>query len=107
MDIDNFSLEEGTIEFWVKKNKFAWDNNEEIELFEVSRDEEGKVSIIKDAKNNLKAIYRKGKEKAQTSADVSELSKEKRHMVAFSWSYDDNEISLYLDREKIAHATIR
>lgn len=105
MDTNNFSFEQGTIEFWVKANKFEWNNNEEILLFKISR-EEGRIVILKDKENKLEAIYQKGEEKSKISADVSNLSSKERHQIAFSWSRDDNELILYLDRGRIKQGNI-
>ncbi len=106
MEIDDFSLEQGTIEFWVKANKFEWDNNERIKLFEVSRDEEGKILIFKDEENKLRAVYRRGEDRSEISTDVSGLSSDEKHQIAFSWEYDGNEVNLYLDGEKIKQDNI-
>lgn len=106
MDVDNFDLEEGTIEFWVKSNQFEWNNDEKVELFEASG-EEGKILIFKDEKNKLKALYFfEGEKRGEASLDVSELSHQERHQVVFTWNQEEKSITLYLDGEKVAQDKI-
>lgn len=105
--ISSLNLKQGTISFWIRANNFKWNNNQYNLLFEASR-EEGKISIIKDAKNILRATYElKGKEKKEVSIEVGSLSAKKDHMIAFTWSQNDNKIILYLDGEKVDENKIK
>lgn len=102
----SFNLNKGTIEFWVKENKLDWDNDKSISLLEVSR-EGGKIVVVKDKKNIMRAIYQKGEEKSETSVDVSDLSKQERHQVVFTWNRENNEINLFLDGKKVDQNNIK
>ena len=103
----SISLKEGTISFWIRAGKFKWNNNQKTTLFEMSR-KEGKVLIIKDAKNILKGFYHlKSKEKREVSTIVENLSIKKDHQIVFTWSQKENKIILYLDGEKINENKIK
>ncbi|MCD6232869.1 hypothetical protein J7J81_00580 [bacterium] len=101
------NLKQGTISFWVGAGKLNWNNNQRTLLFEASRDE-GKISIIKDAKNILRAFYQlKGEKRKEVSIKVGDLSNKRKHQVAFTWSQKENEIILYLDGEKVGENKIK
>lgn len=105
--ISPLNLKQGTISFWVRAGKFNWDNNQRTLLFEASR-EEGKISIIKDAKNILRAFYQlKGKKRKEVSIRVGDLSNKRNHQIAFTWSQKENKIILYLDGEKVGENKIK
>lgn len=95
-------LNQGTVSFLVRAGKFKWNNNQKVVLFEASR-EEGKIFIVKNTQNILKVFYcLKGKEKKEVSTTVENLSIQKDHQIAFTWSQKENKIILYLDGEKVS-----
>lgn len=103
----SLNLNQGTISFWIRAGKLKWNNNQRNLLFEASR-EEGKISIIKDAKNILRATYElKGKKKKEVSIEVGGLSGKRDHMITFTWSQNENKITLYLDGEKVDENKIK
>jgi len=105
--ISPLNLKQGTVSFWVRAGKFKWNNNQRTLLFEAYR-EEGKISIVKDAKNILRAFYKlKGKKRKDVSVRVGDLSNKRDHQVAFAWSQKENKIILYLDGEKVGENKIK
>ena len=103
----SINLNEGTISFWIRAGKFKWNNNQKTTLFEMSG-KEGKLLIIKDAKNILKAFYHlKSEGKKEVSTIVENLSIKKDHQITFTWSQKENKIILYLDGEKVDENKIK
>ena len=97
MQID---LREGTIEFWVKKNKILW-NDGLIQVLVNISNEQGSIFILKDSDNKLKFFHvLLGKGRTDVEIDVSELSSEEPHHIAATWSITKGEIALYIDGGK-------
>ena len=97
MQID---LREGTIEFWVKKNKILW-NDGLIQVLVNISNEQGSIFILKDSDNKLKFFHvLLGKGRTDVEIDVSELSSEEPHHIAATWSITKEEIALYIDGGK-------
>lgn len=101
------NLKEGTISFRVRANEVNWHNNQKIVFFEASR-KEGNILIFKDEKSLLKCLYKlESQGEKELSADVASLSNKEDHRILFSWSQQENNLSLYLDNQKIAEKKIR
>ncbi len=98
MDNQNtFNIEEGTITFWVRKNKINWSDNKIIPLFEKS-DGGSSVLILKDSDNRIKFFHVYfGKGRTDVEYDVSGLSSNEQHFFAFTWSVKNKNLTLYID----------
>lgn len=90
-------LREGTIDFWVEKNKLRW-NDGLIQILVNIPTEQGNIFIVKDSDNKLKFFHvLLGKGRTDVEIDVSNLSSNKPHSIAATWSVTKNEIALYID----------
>ena len=97
MQID---LREGTIEFWVKRGKFRW-NDGLIQVLVNISNEQGSIYISKDSDNKLKFFHvLLGKGRTDVEVDVSDLSSNEPHHIATTWSISKKEIALYIDGGK-------
>ena len=105
MQID---LREGTIEFWVRKNKIQW-NDGLIQVLVNISNEQGSIFIVKDSDNKLKFFHvLLGKGRTDVEVDVSNLSSNEPHHIAATWSITKKEIALYIDGgKKIAKSDIK
>lgn len=102
------NLEEGTIEFWVKAGKLRWDDGLIQVLVNVSN-EQGNIFIVKDSDNKLKFFHVfLGKGRTDVELDVSDLSSDKAHYIAATWSVNNKQTTLYIDGgEKTAKSEIK
>lgn len=106
------NLEEGTITFWVKKNKLTW-NDGLIHVFMnpsnyFSPRARGSILILKDSDNRLKFFHViLGKGRTDVETDVSSLSVSEDHFFAFTWSIETGEIIVYIDGEKANSSEIK
>jgi len=101
------NLQEGTIEFWVKENKLIWNDGKANVLFKISKSD-GSLFMVKDSDNKLKFFHVVlGKGRTDVETDVSELSINKPHYIAVTWSVKRKEIALYIDGELKAKSGIQ
>lgn len=101
-------IREGTIEFWVREDKIQWNDNESTVLFNVPVNNVGSLFIVKDSDNKLKffhVILEKGRTDVET--DVSNLSTNKPHYIAVTWSVSKKEVCFYIDGELKAKSEIK
>lgn len=101
-------LREGTIEFWIKKNKLQWNDGLIQVLVDISN-EQGSIFLVKDSDNKLKFFHvLLGKGRTDVEIDVSNLISSKPHHIAATWSITKKEIVLYIDGgEKTAKSNIK
>lgn len=101
-------LREGTIDFWVEKNKLRW-NDGLIQILVNIPTEQGNILIVKDSDNKLKFSHvLLGKGRTDVEIDVSDLSINESHYIAATWSISKKEIVLYIDGgEKTAKSNIK
>jgi len=102
------NLEEGTISFWVRAGKLQWSDGLIRVLFNISN-EQGSIFIVKDSDNKLKFFHVfLDKGRTDVEIDVSDLSSNKDHYIATTWSVSNKQIILYIDGgERIAKSEIR
>ena len=101
-------IREGTIDFWIRENKIQWNDNKSTVLFNIPVNNVGNLFMIKDSDNKLKFFHIvSGKGKTDVEADVSNLSPEKSHYIAVTWSVTKKEICLYIDGELKAKTKIK
>lgn len=100
MDNQNtFSIEEGTITFWVKEEKIKWSDYKATPLFEKSEGGNS-IFIIKDNDNKIKCFhvyFERGR--TDLEYDVSNLPSNKPHFFVFTWSVKSKKLALYIDGE--------
>ncbi|MCK4652099.1 MAG: hypothetical protein KAT13_03310 [Methanosarcinales archaeon] len=101
-------LREGSIDFWVEKNKLRW-NDGLIQILVNIPTEQGNILIVKDSDNKLKFSHvLLGKGRTDVEIDVSDLSINESHHIAATWSISKKEIVLYIDGgEKTAKSNIK
>jgi len=105
--MEDLNLDEGTIEFWVRKGKLKWNDGASHILLNIPK-LEGSIFMIKDADNKLKFFHViMGKGRTDVETDVSELDNAKDHYVAVTWSVKTKQIRLFIDGEVIAESTIK
>jgi len=106
--MQQLDLREGTIEFWVKKDKFQWNDGLMQVLVNISN-ELGSIFIIKDSDNKLKFFHvLLGKGRTDVEMDVSNLGSDKPHHIAATWTISKKEIALYIDGgEKTSKSNIK
>ncbi|MCX6784263.1 MAG: hypothetical protein NT141_04365 [candidate division WWE3 bacterium] len=105
-NLNQSSILEGTIEFWISENKVDFQSNEAIQLLQVNP-LGGSILIIKDVDRKIKVFHVYiGKGRTDVECDVSTLDKSKKHMIAFTWSVGNKELKLYIDGELKSTATI-
>jgi hypothetical protein len=106
--MQQLDLREGTIEFWVKKDKFQW-NDGLIQVLVNISNKQGSIFIIKDSDNKLKFFHvLLGKGRTDVEMDVSNLSSDKPHHIAATWTVSKKEIALYIDGgEKTSKSNIK
>ena len=104
---DELDLTEGTIDFWVKKEKLQWNDGLSQVLIKISN-EQGSIFMLKDSDNKLKFFHvLLGRGRTDVELDVSELGADKPHYIVATWSVSSKEIILYIDGgEKTAKAEI-
>ena len=105
---ERLNLEEGTIEFWARAGKLRWNDGLIRVLINVSN-EQGSIFIVKDSDNKLKFFHVfLGKGRTDVEIDVSDLSSDKDHHIAATWSINNKQIALYVDGgKKFAKSEIR
>ena len=100
------NIEEGSINFWIEKQKVKFADDKATPLFQ-DNTPEGSVFIVKDKDNKLKFFHvYLGKGRTDVECDVSGLDPSERHMITLTWSVKNKEIIMYLDSEKAASTTI-
>jgi len=100
--MQQIDLREGTIEFWVKKDKFQW-NDGLIQVLVNISNEQGSIYITKDSDNKLKFSHVfLGKGRTDVEIDVSKLDSNKPHHIAVTWTVNMKEICLYIDGGEIS-----
>jgi hypothetical protein len=100
--MQQLDLREGTIEFWVKKDKFQW-NDGLIQVLVNISNEQGSIYITKDSDNKLKFSHvLLGKGRTDVEMDVSNLGSDKPHHIAATWTVNMKEIALYIDGGEIS-----
>ena len=102
------NLEEGTIEFWVKAGKLRWNDGLIQVLINISN-EQGNIFIVKDSDNKLKFFHVfLGKGRTDVEIDTSDLSSDKDHYIAATWSVNNKQTILYINGgEKTAKSEIK
>lgn len=102
-----WNVNEGTIEFRVKKGKLQWNDGLVHVLVNLSKTGQGSIFIVKDSDNKLKFFHViLGKGRTDVEADVSELSSSEDHHIAATWSVKNKETCLYIDGERVARSEI-
>ena len=99
---NEINLEEGTINFWIKKDKFDFLNNNIYRFIDLSTPR-GSILIIKDSDKKLKFFHvLLGKGRTDVEIDVSKITNnKKKHMITATWSLKNKKIALYLDGGEI------
>ena len=93
------NVNEGTLSFWVKKDKQIWNDGKITPFFNYTGSN-GTLSLIKDDDNKLKfSQILMGEGRVDIEADVSDLPSDKKHFIAVTWSRDKKKTRLYLDGE--------
>jgi hypothetical protein len=106
MNNNQLKIEQGTISFWIKENAIDFNDGQVTRIFQLDPDG-GSILCVKDDDNMLKLLFVVlGKGRADIEYDVSGLETDKRHMIAFTWSLESREITLFLDGKKVASQTI-
>src|SRR5450756_1094499 len=98
---NDWNIEEGSITFWVRKNKLRWNDGAITPLVNLTNDK-GNIFITKDSDNKLKFFHVAfGKGRSDIEVDVSKLDETRDHMVAVTWSKKDTKNSLYIDGKSV------
>ncbi len=106
MNNQTFNIQQGTVTFWVKKNKVKYNDNKVIVFLDMNN-KEGKVSLAKDTNNQLRFLYSvEGRTRTELKHDISSLSPQDDHMFGITWSIDSKEIILYIDGVSVAKTSI-
>jgi len=96
----NLNLEEGTINFWIPRKLFNY-NDRKSHILLTKSNNQGSILILKDTDDKLKFFHVLiGKGRTDVEIDVSNLSGEDRHMVTATWSLASKQINLYVDGDK-------
>jgi len=105
---EQLNLEEGTVEFWARAGRLQWNDGLIQVLINISN-EQGSIFIVKDSDNKLKLFHVfLGKGRTDVEMDVSDLSSDKNHYIAATWSVNNKQIALYIDGgEKFAKSEIK
>ena len=104
--IPKLDVKEGTISFWVRKNKLKWNDGLVHVLLNVSNNQ-GSVFIVKDSDNKLKFSHVVlGLGRTDVETDVSNLSISEDHFIAVTWSLEKREVILYVDGERVDRSEI-
>lgn len=100
------NIEEGTINFWIEKQKLEFADNKATRLVQANSPD-GSVFIVKDDDNKLKFFHVYiGKGRTDVECDVSGLDPSERHMITVTWSVKNKETIMYVDNEKVASSEI-
>lgn len=103
---EKLNIEEGTISFWIEKNKIQFSDSKIILLIQRSP-LNGSLLIVKDNDNKLKFFHVYfGKGRTDVEYDVSDLDPNKSHMIVVTWSVKNKEIIMYIDGEKLESSKI-
>lgn len=107
--MNDWDVEEGTIEFWVRKGKLQWNDGAIHVLLNLTKkDASGSIFMVKDKDNKLKFFHViLGKGRTDVETNVSELNGDKDHYVAVTWSVKTKQIRLFIDGEVVAESTIK
>lgn len=106
MNSNNLTIQEGTLSFWIKEDAIVFNDSKSTRIFQVDP-EGGSILCVKDDDNKLKVLFVViGKGRIDTEYDVSKITSDKRHMVAFSWSLKQKELNLYFDGKLVAQNSI-
>ena len=106
--MNEWNIEEGTISFWVRKDKLQWNDGKIHVLLNLTKkDASGSIFMVKDSDNKLKFFHViLGKGRTDVETDVSNLSIKEDHYIAVTWSLKNKEICLYLDGKEVAKSRI-
>jgi hypothetical protein len=92
----NLSIDVWTINFWIKENAISFDDNQITEIFNLNPPG-GSIFMLKDADNLFKVMYVVlWKWRVDLEYDVSNLAKDKRHMITVIWNIKDS-LALSID----------
>lgn len=104
---DLLNVEEGTIEFRIKKNKLTWNDGLKYDFTNLSNDF-GSVLILKDTDDKIKFFHViLGKSRTDVETDVSSLSVSEDHSFAFTWSIETKKIIIYVDGKEVNSSEIK
>lgn len=102
----SLNINEGTITFTTKENSLFFCDNA-LTTLASANPQGGSILMLKDSDNKIKVLFAVlGKGRVDLEYDVSNLSSDKKHMFAFSWSLNDKKMVLYIDGEKVAEKEI-
>jgi hypothetical protein len=101
---DNLSLEQGSIEFWLRPN-WNGDDEQNYVFFEVGDEWPNRLRLMKDGANNLRFITWDGEIEYGVATNVTHWQAGDWHHVAASW--EGTEIALFVDcveKERVSPA---
>lgn len=107
--MNDWDIDEGTISFWVRKDKLQWNDGKMHVLLNLTKeDASGSIFMVKDSDNKLKFFHViLGKGRVDVETDVSELSTKEDHQVAVTWSLKEKQIRLFIDGKVVADSKIK
>lgn len=99
-------IEEGSINFWIKEDSINFTDSKPTVIVEITP-VGGSILRVKDDDNKLKVFFVVlGKGRIDLEYDVSNEDPNKRHMVAFTWSLEKNELKLYFDGKEVVNKKV-
>lgn len=101
MNNNELKIQEGTLSFWIKEKAIDFKDGKATIFFQVDPIG-GSILCVKDDDNKLKVLFVVlDQGRIDVEYDISTISSEKRHMVAFTWSLPKKELNLYFDGQNV------
>jgi hypothetical protein len=95
--MSDWNIEEGTVTFWVRKNKVKWNDGSVTPLMNKNNNM-GSIFVLKDSDKKVKFFHvTLGKGRSDIEHDVSDLDPNKDHFFAVTWSKNSKENQLFID----------
>ena len=109
MNENIFSIDEGSINFWLKAGKIDFqEEGKSLPLFQKTDSFGNSIFIIRDGDKKIKMFHVKmGKGRTDIEYCVNELSNLKDHMFTFTWSVSKKEMKIFVDGKESGRTEIK